>query len=305
VACRSVSLPLSISLSLVFVFASFSECGAMSSTDVVATKGKPVAMVAAWPQGVLEIINDPVRTHGFHPWFSECPNDVNYYRLKVQSMDDANRLVSNLAAIKTESLDLQLLPDVGATDGEKEAATFSLGNQQILDEWYKRLPEIEPGVRQFGITRYEKAPIAQDPTLCLDIDHDGIDLEKLIVPVNVTVTTATAAAYREEHKASCEKIDRFIERHQLRQKQMQDLSRYVIAAMATAKTIEPGMTRSQLVYVFQDDGGDLRDQRQYALRDCPSIKVTVHFRCTGDAADWSHDTIVSISKPFIETPREQ
>jgi len=56
---------------------------------------------------------------------------------------------------------------------------------------------------------------------------------------------------------------------------------------------------------FDADGGTLRDQSQYALRECPYIKIIVNFQLPSAAAgkeDWSQDRITTISKPFLEVP---
>jgi hypothetical protein len=52
---------------------------AMSSTSQVAWRDKPVPAQPDWPAGVLDLVNDPLRTEGWNPWFSECANDVNFY----------------------------------------------------------------------------------------------------------------------------------------------------------------------------------------------------------------------------------
>ena len=52
---------------------------AMSGTSQVAWRGKAVAVQPDWPEGVLDLVNDPLRTEGWNPWFSECPNDMNFY----------------------------------------------------------------------------------------------------------------------------------------------------------------------------------------------------------------------------------
>jgi hypothetical protein len=74
---------------------------AMSSTSQVARRGKPVTAERDWPDGVLDLVNDPLRTVAWKPWFSEWPNDVNFYTFQIAGTNDVNRLIANLAAIQT------------------------------------------------------------------------------------------------------------------------------------------------------------------------------------------------------------
>src|SRR5512136_1443436 len=84
---------------------------AMSSTDQVAWRGKPVAAQPDWPEGVLDLVNDPLRTDGWKPWFSEWPNDVDFYAFQVSGTNDVNRLIAKLAAIRSTEARVLLYPD--------------------------------------------------------------------------------------------------------------------------------------------------------------------------------------------------
>src|SRR4051794_59118 len=97
---------------------------AIAGTDRVADKGQKAEALPGWPQGVLEIINDPVRTTGWHPWFSELPNDMRYYILQAEKPEDIQRLVRALAAIKAPSVEIILGPAKGASHAENAPATF-------------------------------------------------------------------------------------------------------------------------------------------------------------------------------------
>ena len=64
------------------------------------------------------------------------------------------------------------------------------------------------------------------------------------------------------------------------------------------------MKRKDLLTVFTTEGGiSTRTQRNYVYRDCPYIKVTVHFKAPQDeyyALDEdAEDTIESLSQPFL------
>lgn len=54
---------------------------AASGTDVVGTRGEYAHLLTSWPQGTGGIVNDGCRTTGWHPWFTEWPNDVHHYAL--------------------------------------------------------------------------------------------------------------------------------------------------------------------------------------------------------------------------------
>ena len=176
---------------------------AMSGTSQVAWSGKPVVGVAGWPEGALALINDPLRTDGWNPWFSECSNDVNFYEYKIHDAGDVNHLLKSLAGIKTTNATLRLNPGKQATalgfstvlpKTNQTAAVFSVGNQSLLHEWYQRLPEIKPGVRRFGVTEFTNAPDSLPPTLTLYVGHQAVDLQKLQIPDTVMVVADVKAA---------------------------------------------------------------------------------------------------------------
>ena len=190
-----------------------------SGTTLVASRGQPMDMIPGWPDGVHRLINDLVRTEGWNPWFTECPNDVNYFGLDVRGAKDINRLIKKLAAVEADHVELHLLPEPGAPHANGVGSVFVLGNQLTMDDWFNGLREVEPGVRQFGVHRYRVPPKAQSPTLVLYVGHKAVDLSKLEVPPIVEVTTGTAKAYRDRHAEVFRMIDQFIEKHRLRQRE--------------------------------------------------------------------------------------
>lgn len=198
---------------------------AMSGTDQVAWPGKPVAAEPDWPEGVLDLVNDPLRTEGWNPWFSEWPNDVKHYAFQVRGTNDVNRLLKKLAAIKHAKVQVLLYPDkeprgLGFTtvlnEGNGAAAVFSIGSQKRIDQWYQHLEEGEPGVRVFGVHRFRKPPEAHPPTLALYVGNQAIDLKALKIPPSVEVTSAVSAAYPAEGKnaALVAAIDDFVAKRQ-------------------------------------------------------------------------------------------
>ena len=68
--------------------------------------------------------------------------------------------------------------------------------------------------------------------------------------------------------------------------------------------IRPGMKRKDLLTVFTTEGGlSTRTQRTYVYKDCPYIKVTVHFKALdGESSALGEDLddiIESLSQPFL------
>lgn len=90
----------------------------------------------------------------------------------------------------------------------------------------------------------------------------------------------------------------------------QGLTRSMDQVLKDVSSIQPGMSRTDLLRVFTMEGGpSTRDEAQYVYRRCPYIKVIVRFRRPADPdvdwggapdEEWSGDTIESISKPFLE-----
>lgn len=189
------------------------DASAMSSTSQVASEGQlmPEALVEAygWPAGVLDLVNDPLRSNGWNPWFSGLPNDVHHYEIKLTNKQDLEKIIQKLSAIRCDGVRIQLDPgrDPGALGlstvlpkGNNTGALFSIGSQKVIDQWFLRLPKTEPGVREFGAQRYTESPKAFPPTLTLFVGHDAIDLENLQIPAQIEVCAKVSDAYREEHK---------------------------------------------------------------------------------------------------------
>src|SRR5690606_13317233 len=85
------------------------------------------------------------------------------------------------------------------------------GDQKQVDQWYEHLPVVDvagnergyvdqliyqesfvvPVTRKFGIIRYTACPEAMPPTLTLYVGHPAVDLNRLDLPVTVTVEAAT------------------------------------------------------------------------------------------------------------------
>jgi hypothetical protein len=91
----------------------------------------------------------------------------------------------------------------------------------------------------------------------------------------------------------------------------QDHVAWVADALKRMQTIQPGMTREDLLKVFTTEGGLMtRVHRTYVSRDCLFFKVDVQFLAVGapspDGGDLvalvegRQDIIVRISRPYLE-----
>jgi len=82
-------------------------------------------------------------------------------------------------------------------------------------------------------------------------------------------------------------------------------TKWIARTLRQIQTIRPGMTRSDLLKVFTEEGGmSNRFGRRYVYQGCAYIKVDVRFKSPRSHDDgWEEepgDVIVSISKPYLE-----
>ena len=79
---------------------------------------------------------------------------------------------------------------------------------------------------------------------------------------------------------------------------------WVAAALKDIETLKPGMTRAELLGLFEEEGGlATRRKQRFAYRQCPYIKVDATFEPVGEKDDTlSRDKLESLSKPFLEWP---
>lgn len=86
---------------------------------------------------------------------------------------------------------------------------------------------------------------------------------------------------------------------------------WVAESLKQMKAVKPGMTRADLLNVFETEGGlSTGLQRTYVYRECPYFKVDVEFDAVGRPArddegrvtleERSEDTISRISGPYLE-----
>ena len=86
---------------------------------------------------------------------------------------------------------------------------------------------------------------------------------------------------------------------------------WVVSVIKETSKINPGMTRSDLLKVFAEEGGlSTGTHRTYAFRSCPYIKVDVEFQPIGrperdqdgrvTLKEDPQDLIKKISKPYLD-----
>ena len=182
---------LTFALCLTSVFSATDQLLAGGGTSVVAIKGRATFVSPTWPEGVGELVNDPLRTSGWNSWFTEWPNDVNQYAFEIKSTDDLNRLITRLAAIKTDLRQIQLShlkePNglgwvTRVPEGNGIPVIFSIGDQARIDEWYKHVR------KPFGVMEFTAAPVAVPPTLTIFVQNDSVKLKELKIPEGIDVS---------------------------------------------------------------------------------------------------------------------
>lgn len=202
-------------------------CG-MSWTSPAATAGSPVSQEVAeymgWPAGTMALVNDSLRGDGWTPCFSEWPNDMDLFEMRVKDSKDVQHLIDLLAKVDGSPVYIFLDPGseprgLGFTttlpEGNAIGVVFSIGSQKQIDQWYGHLDEVEPGVRKFGVHRYEQPPVARPPTLTLYVGNDAVDLATLTIPAKVKIRAGYNDRYRNEHKDDkvVQEIEKLVKEH--------------------------------------------------------------------------------------------
>ena len=169
-------------------------------TSKIASNGQPVPAAEHWPAGLEAVVNDPARTDGWNAWFTEWPNDVVHYQHRFAAPEQTdvtattriNALLKKFAAIRAGELHVHLSPQSeprgygwvsSLPEGNGTPVMLSIGNQQRIDEWYRRL-----GGEKFGVMEFTAAPVAVPPTLTIYTRNPAVDLDRLEIPDRLTVT---------------------------------------------------------------------------------------------------------------------
>jgi hypothetical protein len=84
------------------------------------------------------------------------------------------------------------------------------------------------------------------------------------------------------------------------------LSQLVNNVLQQVQTLHPGMARSAVKALFDEDGGlQFFGETRYDYRLCHSIKIDVKFRSAVSGQrpeERDDDVIVSVSRPYLELP---
>lgn len=217
---------LPLALAMVVAVAAPAPVWAIAGFSSVAAQGQPLEDNGQWPVKMVDVLNDPARTVGWNFWFSECPNDVNQYAFVAKSTDDLNRILKKLAAVDAKGMTVVLALGkefpVGnfafLKKGNNAAAVLAFGNQARINQWYIHLkePEGEPGMKKFGVHRYTEPPKAMPPTLTIYVENPAVNIEKLSIPAELTVSAAITKEERAARKddAPLKAIDALLLRRQ-------------------------------------------------------------------------------------------
>jgi hypothetical protein len=78
-------------------------------------------------------------------------------------------------------------------------------------------------------------------------------------------------------------------------------TRWIEEALRSIETVKVGMTRSDLLVVFREEGGiSTPSQRTYVYWGCPYIKVDVKFAAASPVQESPTDKIAEISRPYLK-----
>ncbi len=77
-----------------------------------ANSGTPVSTSTAerlgWPDGVLDVLNDPSRRDGWNTMAAESANDLHRYELWIESTEELQNLVDRFSKIQSNRLKVAL-----------------------------------------------------------------------------------------------------------------------------------------------------------------------------------------------------
>lgn len=185
-----------IILSLTLIVAFARPVDAAGGTDHIAEKGKRVAgTVYGWPAGLEELLNDPARTDGWQPWFTELPSDVRYYDYEINTMGELNRVIARLAEVKADLRQIHLSyerapQELGRVRGLPEkkqiSVVVSFGSQAQLDQWYARVPQRAEDMEL--VFPRQALPL----TLTVYVQNEFVKLDELKIQDGLRVTGGLA-----------------------------------------------------------------------------------------------------------------
>ncbi len=156
-------------LILALIVVSSSQALAAGGTDIVATKGQPAYVQETWPR-VLPSLSMTQSHHRLERLVQRMAQRCESVCPGSQSVEDVNRLIAKLAAVKSDLKEIRLCAmkePVGfgwltsVPKGNQIPVMFSIGDQTRLDEWYAHVR------KPFGQIEFEACPVAVPPTLTL------------------------------------------------------------------------------------------------------------------------------------------
>lgn len=161
--------------------------------------GKPTP----WSKAMLHLMNDPLRTDGWQPGFSDAPYDYVLFDYEVRSVEDVNHLIALFAEI--DDPEAKIVLKLGAQPPknrlmakDRPPVEFGLGNQGIRTFWYRHASR---DVKKFY------GPKATPPTLTLYVEHPAIDLERLQFPPGITLSAGNSVEAKAEQPPAKKILD--------------------------------------------------------------------------------------------------
>lgn len=171
-----------------------------------------MARARGWPEGTLELADHGLREDAWHPVWSGHANDVLHFGYRPKGLVETNELLARLAAIRGPKRVI-LCPEKAARgEGKGFTATFSLGSQKTLDEWFDVLPG-----KRFGPRVLAEPPTALPPTLNLYLGGLDVEPARLRIRRGMQVVSGVSPQYRKQQPADplIDAIDRLISTRQV------------------------------------------------------------------------------------------
>jgi hypothetical protein len=208
-----------------------SSARGMSGTDRIAEPGEPIRAYPNWADGVREFVNDPLRTIGWHSWFSGVPNDVKRFSFKITKPADVQYLIDAFAKIKSDKLSVALASGNGPIDPFKidgarlPGVEFVIGDQKTIDAWLSSVFRDKRGRSDGEIRMAKKRYVATPPTLVIYLDNELITLGSLKIPLHIPLSARSRwhwNKHTEKWEPPAQNIVDFVKDHNDKQKQTKE-----------------------------------------------------------------------------------
>lgn len=199
---------------------------ARSVTTILAKPGEPlpewVAPRHAWPEGVDKLLDHPSRHVVWKQNFNTDPADWTQAVFKPANHEALVEILTLFFAVESQTHFVGLDPHTSYSppalfplDLEDCTASFMIGSQKALDEWYASLPTNKEGHRVHEHRVLTEAPKASGPVLHIFAGNKIVDLDSIALPESAKVQAIVTAAYRESHPDDpvVAAIDRLVMEH--------------------------------------------------------------------------------------------